>query len=217
MKKAAFLILAVLMGFTVSAVYAQSGIFFGGETGLGIAFNGYDEQFDNFTDSFRISSGSGIRIVRVESLLAFPLAGYVGYGITDKFAVTGGLMLSLNQGIRWNGAEFSTNILDIPIMARYVFFNTPLVFGIQGGLYFGIPLGAKLSLSGYPGDMNNDGALFGGTGGLFIGYPLGPGRITGEVRFHKDFNAVKEKYIGNVFWRTNLFIMVGYEYALGSR
>jgi hypothetical protein len=207
MKKFRLLVLMIIMGFTVPVVYAQSGLFAGGEIGLGIAFNEYGYDFD--------SNGYGLvrSLGAVKSLLAFPIAGYVGYGITSKFAVTGGLMLSFNQGYIFNETEFSTSILDIPIMLRYAFFNESFIFGIQGGLYMGIPIGAKLSSNGYSGNIDNDGVLFGGTGGFFGGYPVGPGRVMGEIRFHKDFNAVKEKSIGEAFWRTNLLIMVGYEYS----
>ncbi|MDR2517446.1 MAG: hypothetical protein LBC88_08720 [Spirochaetaceae bacterium] len=203
--------------------FAQTGLFFGGELGLGIGFNGLGKDFKTMKNS---AAAMGISLDE-KSLLAFGLAGETGYGITDRFAILSGLSLSFGQGIELSAAGVSikatTNFADIPVLVRYLFLNSPLLLGVQGGIHLGIPFGIEVE-SSIPffssSKPDADGVVFGMSAGLIAGYPLGPGRIIGDLRFLMDFNPVKGKLSGQSmegFTRRNFLIMVGYEYVLRSK
>jgi hypothetical protein len=206
------LALLLAFGMTVS-LHAQSGLFFGGELGLSGILNLPD---DLLRDTMRNVSPKPSSFSKPGPLVAFALGGHAGYGISDKFAVMGGLALSFNQGVTEHKMKFSTGILDIPVTVRYIFFERPFAFGFQIGPYVGIPFGAKLSGNGSV-DYNAEGAVVGLAGGFFGGFPAGPGRITAGIRFLKDFNAVKTQAVGPTLWRTNLMFMAGYELTPGAR
>jgi hypothetical protein len=200
--------------------FAQTGLFFGGELGLGIGFNELGKEFKDMKDMYE---NMGVSVDK-KSLTAIALGFEAGYGITDRFAILGGLSLSFSQGmeLRATGGsgKATVNFADIPVLLRYMFLDTPLLLGIQGGIHLGIPFGMELSMLGSSYKPDGDGVVSGMSAGFIAGYPLGPGRIIGDLRFLLDFNAVKGEYGGlsqEGFTRRNFLIMVGYEYVLGSK
>jgi hypothetical protein len=210
----------ITIGLAGVPAFAQTGIFFGGELGLGIGFNELGKYFKDMKDNY---AAMGVSLDE-KSFAAFGLGSEVGYGITDQFAILSGLSLSFGQGMELSAAggsgKATTNFADIPVLLRYVFLNSPLLMGVQGGIHLGIPFGMEVSMLGFSYKPDMDGAVFGMSAGLIAGYPLGPGRIIGDLRFLMDFNVVKGKYLGQSmegFTRRNFLIMVGYEYVLGNK
>jgi hypothetical protein len=132
----------------------------------------------------------------------------------------------LNNGMEISGHGDTVKIdyptLDIPLLVRWNFIQSPVLVGIVMGPYISIPAG-KLNLSvddrGSALDMN--GYTLGIAGGFALGYKLGPGSLAADVRYINDFGSlhVREDFgegmqDANICIRRSINITVGYELSL---
>jgi hypothetical protein len=223
-----FLMILTVVLATSSAVNAQTGFTVGARLGPGFAFNKLEGVLKDMKDNL----SSGGLSVEDESNIVFALAVYGNYEIFPRFSVQAELGLMINNGVKLStsvpgigsfGMKGSFMSLDIPVLARYDFLESPVSLGVLGGPYLSVPIG-KLKTeitdsTGYFGgnsseDFDIDGIRFGITAGVAAGYKLGPGSIVADLRFLMDLAPVKIKDSGTtekVFTRRGVNLTVGYE------
>jgi hypothetical protein len=200
--------------------YVSSGIgtthfLIGARLGAGFEINTADEDM----------VGSGYS-PKEKSNTAFNAALYGAFRFNDVWSIQPELNLMLNNGMEISGQGYTVNIdyttIDIPLLVRWNFIQSPVVAGSVIGPYISLPAG-KLNLSvdnkGAALDMN--GYSFGVTGGFTLGYKLGPGYITGDVRFMHDFASliVQEDFgeglqDAKICIRRSINVTAGYEFSL---
>jgi hypothetical protein len=161
-----------------------------------------------------------------KSNTAFNVALYGAYRFNDVWSVQAELNLMLNNGMEISGQGDVTRIdyatIDIPLLVRWNFIQTPVVAGLLIGPYISFPAG-KLNMTwndlGSALDMR--GSTLGIAVGFALGYKLGPGNLAADVRYINDFGSlyVTEDFgegpqDANICVRRSINITVGYELAL---
>jgi hypothetical protein len=118
---------------------------------------------------------------------------------------------------RYKGS-FVVDTIDIPVLVKYAFLDSPFLLGAFAGAQLSIPVYIK-SLADYLDPLPSDNALFGLVAGIFADYPLriGPvnGNIIADLRFLFDFNTVKATAKGvaqDILPRRILSFRLGYEF-----
>jgi hypothetical protein len=207
-----FLMVSLMLSVIGFAAVAQRGFTVGARLGPGFAFNELNGDIKNLFGSYSISDKSNT---------AFALSAYGSYTIFPKFSIQAELGLMANNGmaLSMGGIEVlkgSYTSLDLPVLARYEFFETPVSLSVLGGPYLSFGLGKfKLEMFSSPSEEADiDGIRFGITMGVAAGYKVGPGSIIADLRFLTDFAPVKVKYSGatmDVFTRRGINLTVGYE------
>jgi hypothetical protein len=207
-----------MLGVIGFAATAQTGFTVGARLGPGFAFNEMEGYF-NLIKNAGFDDNSNI---------AFAMAVYGNYTISPKFSVQVELDLMVNNGAKLSGYDIemkgSFTSLDLPVLARYEFFEAPVSFSMLGGPYLTFPIGkfkAKLTdpsnvlgVGNISENVDIDGIRLGITVGLAAGYKLGPGSIIADLRFLKDLAPVKIEASGiatEVFTRRGINLTVGYE------
>jgi hypothetical protein len=205
--------------------YKSSGIgtthfLFGARLGPGIEFNTADE--DMVGDGF---SGNE------ESNTAFNTALYGAFRFNDMWSVQPELNFMVNNGMTIGDEydEYITKIsyttLDIPLLVRWNFIQSPVVAGLIIGPYISLPISkVKTEVSGKgTRELDAEGFNLGVTGGFALGYKIGPGYLTADLRFLHDLNdafnlrpiQVREDVNNvppsNICIRRSLNITIGYE------
>jgi hypothetical protein len=223
MKRFVMILTAVFV--VTAAVNAQKGFTVGARLGPGFAFNELGDGFKKDKDDLE---NWGIS-VKEESNIAFAIAVYGNYMIFPKFSIQTELGLMVNNGMKLSGSfmgqsyeiKGSFTSLDIPILARYDFLESPVSLGVLGGLYLAFGFGQiKLEETGEPSvEKDVDGVRLGLTVGLAAGYKVGPGNIVADLRFLTDFSPVQARNFDDsntgtskdIFTRRGINLTVGYE------
>jgi hypothetical protein len=200
---------------TANAGIGTTHFMIGGRLGPGFEINTADEDM----------VGSGYS-PKEKSNTAFNGALYGAYRFNDVWSVQAELNIMLNNGMEISGQGSVTTIdyatIDIPLLVRWNFIQSPVVAGLVIGPYISLPasklniawddLGAALDTKGY---------TFGVTGGFALGYKLGPGSLVVDVRYINDFGSlyVSEDFgegmqDANILIRRSINITLGYEFSL---
>ncbi|MDR1175653.1 MAG: outer membrane beta-barrel protein [Treponema sp.] len=187
----------------------------GGRLGAGFEINTADEDM----------VGSGYS-PKEKSNTAFNAALYGAYRFNDVWSVQAELNLMLNNGMEISGHGYTVKIdyptLDIPVLVRWNFIQSPVTAGLLLGPYISLPAG-KLNLSvGDRGSaLDTKGYTLGIALGFALGYKLGPGSLAADVRYINDFGSlsVREDFgegmqDANICIRRSINITVGYEFSL---
>ena len=188
-------------------------VYIGGILGLGIGMHGINEEF--YT-----ALGFESSTPREEAGLGFPLSFYVGYQITDRWAIQSGLNFFLNNKVRSfsNTIEddglyeeeviLDYNTLDIPIMTRFTIIFSPVMLNVFGGFHLSFAI-SKLNIDDHGGSVeagnnftsNKSISANNVTGGMNfganVGFKLGPGNIVGGVMFLFDFMPIRGDFINH--------------------
>jgi len=151
---------------------------------------------------------------------------YGAFKFNHQWSIQPELNFMINNGMEISGQGNKINIqyptMDIPLLVRWNFVQSPVLAGVILGPYISLPIG-KLNLTvdnkGSALDMN--GYSFGVTGGLTVGYKLGPGHIAADARFMNDFSSL---FVRNDFGdgmqdakimiRRSINLTLGYEISL---
>jgi len=213
--------LCVLLVFIISTagLYAQQagqriagariGAAFGFNSSMDIG-NVFDDREHSASDEMRIN---------------FALAAYGAHALTDRLSIQTELNLMINQGYGLrvsvdgdllHSEDITYTSLDIPILLRYNFLNSPSVLGILAGPHVSIPIGrARFTEGGTSEEIDiYTVTTFGLSAGIFGGIQAGPGRIMGDLRFIFDFNPVEKRPREESFafmQRRALLFTLGYE------
>jgi TolB-like protein len=187
----------------------------GARLGAGFEMNTADEDM----------VGSGYS-PKEKSNIAFNATLYAGFRLSDQWFLQPELNVMFNNGMEITGQGYTVTIeyttLDIPLLVRWDFIQTPVRVGIIVGPYVSLPIG-KLNLSqGDSGSaLDTTGIALGATAGFTLGYKIGPGYLTGDIRFLHDFaslmvredfgNGLQDAKIGI---RRSLNLTIGYEFSL---
>lgn len=157
-----------------------------------------------------VASASQSSIDQIKSLIQFPgndtrLESIIGYhaGLIVRI---GGPFFSIQPEILYsqygarvvsstNLAQLKSNVLEIPLLAKYTFGHRNTRFFINGGPFIDYALNGKYIVSGQIGsipinltqdvrfDKTNDRIAYGLTGGAGVTWRIGPGNLLTEVRF----------------------------------
>jgi hypothetical protein len=187
----------------------------GGRLGAGFEINTADEDM----------VGSGYS-PNEKSNTAFNAALYGAYRFDDVWSVQVELNFMLNNGMEISGHGNTVKIdyptLDIPLLVRWNFIQSPVLVGIVIGPYISIPVGKlNLSVDGHGSALDTKGYTLGIAGGFVLGYKLGPGNLVADVRYLNDFDSlyVHEDFgegmqDANICIRRSINITLGYEFSL---
>jgi hypothetical protein len=162
-----------------------------------------------------------------KSNTAFNGTLYGAFRFNDVWAVQAELNFMLNNGMEISGQGDTTRIdyatIDIPLLVRWHFIQSPVMAGLVIGPYISLPAG-KLNMSWRDDDLGDLGAALDMSGytlgiavGFALGYKLGPGSLAADVRYINDFRSL---YISedddetNICIRRSVNITVGYEFSL---
>jgi TolB-like protein len=209
-------------------VYRSSGIgtthwLVGARLGAGKEFNTADE--DMVGEGFSPNE---------ESNIVFNAALYGAYRFNDMWSVQPELNFMVNNGMtiddEYDGytSKISYRTLDIPLLVRWNFIQSPVVAGLIIGPYISLPISRVKTEFVGEGTIELDPEWFnlGVTGGFAIGYKIGPGYLTADLRFLHDLNdALNLRPIqvredkddvppSNICVRRSLNITIGYEFYL---
>jgi hypothetical protein len=187
----------------------------GARLGAGFEINTADE--DMVGDGYSPSEKSNT---------AFNATLYGAYRFNDVWSVQAELNLMLNNGMEISGQGSVTKIdyatIDIPLLVRWNFIQSPVVAGLLIGPYISFPAG-KLNMSwdGLGTGLDMKGSTLGIAFGFALGYKLGPGNLAADVRYINDFGSlsVREDFgegpqDANICVRRSINITVGYELSL---
>jgi hypothetical protein len=208
--------------------YRSSGIgtthwLVGARLGPGIEFNTADE--DMVDDGFS---------PKEESNTAFNATLYGAFRFNDMWSVQPEINFMVNNGMKIGDEydEYSANVsyttLDIPLLVRWNFIQSPVLAGVIIGPYISLPISKVKTEFVGEGTIELDAEWFnfGVTGGFSIGYKVGPGCFIADLRFLHDLNdafnlrsiQVREETNGvslsNICIRRSLNITIGYEFYL---
>jgi hypothetical protein len=187
----------------------------GGRLGAGFEINTADE--DMVGDGYSPKEKSNI---------AFNAALYGAYRFNDVWSVQAEMNLMLNNGMEISGQGSTIRIdyttIDIPVLVRWNFMQSPVVAGIVLGPYISLPAGKlNLSVNDRGAALDMEGYTLGIAGGFVLGYKLGPGSLAADVRYINDFGSlhVREDFgegmqDANICVRRSINITVGYEFSL---
>ncbi|MDR1232331.1 MAG: outer membrane beta-barrel protein [Spirochaetaceae bacterium] len=170
--------------------------------------------------------GEGFSL-KEESNTAFNAALYAAVRFNDVWSLQAELNLMRNNGMEISGSGagsdywFDYTTIDIPVLVRWNFMQSPVAAGILIGPYISFPAG-RLNLSTDRGAraLDVDGHTLGIAIGFALGYKLGPGNLAADVRYINDFGLLyasepsRGVYDANICIRRSINITVGYEFAL---
>jgi hypothetical protein len=166
-----------------------------------------------------------------KSNTAFNATLYGAYRFDDVWSLQAELNLMLNNGMEISGQGDVTTLdyatIDIPLLVRWNFMQSPIAAAILIGPYISLPAG-KLNMSWWDDELGDVGAALDMKGstlgiaiGLALGYKLGPGSLAADVRYINDFKSlyVREDFEegpqdANICVRRSINITVGYELSL---
>jgi hypothetical protein len=159
----------------------------GARLGPGIEFNTADEDMVGSPedDGFKPNE---------ESNTAFNAVLYGAFHFNEVWTVQSELNFMMNNGIKISGhgnlitIDYTT--LDIPLLVRWNFMQSPVVAGVIIGPYVSLPVGAlnlKVDDRGGSG-LDLKGWTLGATGGFALGYKIGPGSLITDLRFIHDID-----------------------------
>jgi hypothetical protein len=216
-----FLMMITALAVISVTVNAQTGFTVGARLGPGFGFNELGEDLEQ-----SLTGGTGGISIDEKSNIAFVAAVYGNYAFfpnIPKFSIQAELHFMVNNGMELSGGgakiKGSFTSLDIPVLARYEFFETPISLSVLGGPYLSFPLGKleiddPAGLTGGKNERSIEGIRFGITVGAAAGYKLGPGNIVADLRFLTDFMPVQVSYYwtrADIFTRRGINLTVGYE------
>lgn len=117
-----------------------------------------------------------------------------------------------------NSVELKTNVIEVPILAKYAFGNRDTRFFVNAGPFFDYALNGKLTLD-FSGrrltqdvtfDKTSDRIAYGLAGGAGLTRPLGRGNVLLEARYSYSLRS-KVPQLGNTNIHASLgMISVGY-------
>jgi hypothetical protein len=213
--------------------YRSSGIgtthfLVGARLGPGIEFNTADEDMVGSPedDGFKPNE---------ESNTAFNAALYGAFRFNDMWSVQTEVNFMVNNGIKISGhgnlitIDYTT--LDIPLLVRWNFMQSPVVAGVIIGPYVSLPVGPlNLKVDDRGSALVVKGWTLGATGGFALGYKIGPGSLITDLRFIHDIDLrslndsfetirVRDDFgdgvqDANICVRRSLNITIGYEFYL---
>jgi hypothetical protein len=187
----------------------------GGRLGAGFEINTADEDM----------VGSGYS-PKEKSNTAFNAALYGAWRFNDVWSVQAELNFMLNNGMEISGQGSVVRIdyatIDIPLLVRWNFIQSPVVVGLAAGPYISLPAGKlNLSVDDRGAALDMSGNTFGIAGGFTLSYKLGPGSLTADVRYINDFGSlyVHEDFgegmqQAKICIRRSINITAGYEFSL---
>jgi hypothetical protein len=161
-----------------------------------------------------------------KSNTAFNAALYGAYRFNDVWSVQAELNFMLNNGMEISGQGNVVKIdyatIDIPVLVRWNFIQSPVMAGLVIGPYISLPAGRlNLSIDGKGAALDMKGYTLGIATGFALGYKLGPGSLTADLRYINDFRSlyVREDFgegmqDANICVRRSINITVGYEFSL---
>jgi hypothetical protein len=174
-----------------------------------------------------------------KSNTAFNITLYGAFRFNDVWSLQAETGIMLNNGMEISGQGDDMGIayatVDIPLLVRWNFIQSPVMAGLLAGPYISLPAG-KLNMS-WPNDdpdaaldMPEDGmgtamAMSGYTLGIAFGFALGcklgPGNLAADVRYINDFRSLYVRtgldegpQDKNICIRRSINITVGYEFSL---
>jgi hypothetical protein len=169
-----------------------------------------------------------------KSNIVFNAALYGAFRFNDMWSVQPEINYMVNNGMKIGDEydEYSANVsyttLDIPLLVRWNFIQSPVLAGVIIGPYISLPISkVKTEVFG-EGTRELDAEWFnlGVTGGFALGYKIGPGYLTADLRFLHDLNDalnlrpiqvredVNDVPPSNICIRRSLNITIGYEFYL---
>jgi hypothetical protein len=112
--------------------------------------------------------------------------------------------------------------MDIPLLVRWNFIQSPFIAGVLVGPYISLPIGkVNLSIDDRGSALDTVGISYGIAAGFAIAKKIGPGYITGDVRFFHDFASIMiQEDFGEgmqdakIAIRRSINLTVGYEFSL---
>jgi hypothetical protein len=187
----------------------------GGRLGAGFEINTADEDM----------VGDGYS-PKEKSNTAFNGTLYGAVRFNDVWAVQTELNFMLNNGMEISGQGSVVRIdyatIDIPLLVRWHFIQSPVTAGLVLGPYISLPAGRlNLSVDGKGAALDMNGYTLGIAFGFVLGYKLGPGSLVADVRYLNDFRSlsVREDFgegmqDANICIRRSINITAGYEFSL---
>jgi hypothetical protein len=160
-----------------------------------------------------------------KSNTAFNAALYVALRF-NVWSVQAEMNFMTNNGMEISGQgnevriEYAT--IDVPLLVRWNFIQSPVVAGILIGPYISLPAGKlNMSVDGRGAALDTKGYTLGIAFGFALGYKLGTGNLAADVRYINDFGSlyVREDFgegpqDANICVRRSINITVGYEFSL---
>jgi hypothetical protein len=187
----------------------------GARLGAGFEINTADEDM----------VGSGYS-PKEKSNIAFNATIYGAYKFNEIWSIQPELNFMVNNGMEISGHGYTFKIdyttLDIPLLVRWNFIQSPFIAGVLVGPHISIPIGKlNLSIDDKGSALDTVGIAYGIEAGFAVAKKIGPGYITGDVRFLHDFASimVREDF-GNgmqdakIAIRRSINLTVGYEFSL---
>ena len=161
-----------------------------------------------------------------KSNIAFNASLFMSFKITDTWLIQPEINVMINNGMEISGQGYlikiDYNTLDIPLLIKWNFIQSPVIVGFFLGPYLSLPIGNLNLTIGQNGSSLDISGITGGIAtGFSIGYKIGPGNIIGDIRFMHDFSSlyVREDF-GNGFQNAKIClrrvinIALGYELSL---
>jgi len=230
LKKRKTLIAFLALVMSVSGLYAQQAGQFtlGGRVGGALGFS----ESANFGNTLHTRYFQYHSRPSRDPELNFAFAIYGNYAITSRISLQAELNFMISQGyelffprpagsttVTSREVDVNYSSLDIPLLLRINFLDSPAMFGIQAGPHVSIPLGRLEVYADYMGYIARYDiatfATFGATAGLFGGLQAGPGRVIGDLRFIFDFTDLEVRSPAGgretAMQRRALAFMIGYE------
>lgn len=161
-----------------------------------------------------------------KSNIAFNATLIGAFRFNDVWSIQPEINIMVNNGMEISGHDNTVKIeyttIDIPLLLRWNFIQSPIVAGIMVGPYISIPLGKlNLSIGDRGSALDTAGYTFGITGGFVIGVKAGPGHFVFDMRYLNDFKSlyVYEDFgeglqKANICIRRSVNVTVGYELSL---
>jgi hypothetical protein len=187
----------------------------GARLGAGFEINTADEDM----------VGSGYS-PKEKSNIAFNATLYGAFKFNEMWSIQPEVNYMQNNGMEVSGQGYTVKIdyttLDIPLLIRWNFIQSPFIAGVVVGPYVSLPI-SKLNLSiGYRGSaLDTTGFSYGVTAGFAFGPRVGPGNLIVDVRFLHDLaslmvcedfgEGMQDAKIGI---RRSINLTFGYEFSL---
>jgi hypothetical protein len=177
----------------------------------------------NTADEDMVGSGYS---PREKSNIAFIASLYGAFKFNDAWLIQPELNFMVNNGMEITGQGYAVKIdystLDIPLLVRWNFIQSPILAGVLLGPYLSLPIGKlNLSIDNRGSALDTAGISYGVTAGFALAYKAGPGYITGDVRFLHDLASlmVQEDFgeglqDAKIGIRRSINLTIGYEFSL---
>jgi hypothetical protein len=161
-----------------------------------------------------------------KSNTAFNATLYGAFRFDDVWSVQAELNFMINNGMETSGRENVVNIgyatIDIPLLVRWNFIQSPVMVGLVLGPYVSLPMGRlNLSVDGRGAALDTKGYSLGIAFGFALGSKLGPGSLAADIRYINDFGTIyvhedfgEGPQDANICIRRSINITVGYEFSL---